>query len=193
METKIKAVDPRVKRTRHLLQQAFMELVNEKGFHAITVGDIAQRAMVNRATFYAHFEDKYALLDDCIREGFQQMLSSRLPHSTTLNTENLRQLILTVFDYIVQTHGHCSPADTQIEPRFKTMIQHELYQILLNWLQKVTTDPSRSASIETIATVISWSIFGAGIAWNQGNTRLTKEETVHQVMAVINKGLSGVL
>src|ERR1700690_1925078 len=50
--------DPRVKRTRLLLEQAFMVVLKEKGFQTITVQDIAQRAGVNRATFYAHFEDK---------------------------------------------------------------------------------------------------------------------------------------
>ena len=56
-------VDPRVKRTRQSLEQAFVDLLHEKGFQAITVQDITQRAGLNRATFYAHFPDKYALLD----------------------------------------------------------------------------------------------------------------------------------
>src|SRR6266849_3955451 len=74
-----KGVDPRVKRTRQLLQQAFLELFREKSFASITVQDIAERATVNRATFYAHFEDKYALLDSMIREQFQQVAASKLP------------------------------------------------------------------------------------------------------------------
>src|SRR5207245_2778046 len=63
MVTQAKGVDPRVKRTRKLLQQAFIELFQEKGFAAISIQDITERATVNRATFYAHFPDKYALLD----------------------------------------------------------------------------------------------------------------------------------
>lgn len=55
--------DPRVKRTRQLLMQAFMELLKEKkDISSISVQDIAERATLNRATFYAHFEDKYAFL-----------------------------------------------------------------------------------------------------------------------------------
>jgi len=60
--------DPRVKRTRQLLQQALMDLLREKGFQAITVQDIAERATLNRATFYAHFTDKYDLIDNVMRE-----------------------------------------------------------------------------------------------------------------------------
>lgn len=57
------AEDLRVRRTRKLIQNALIELTIEKGFSAVTVRDIAQRAMVNRATFYRHYQDKYDLLD----------------------------------------------------------------------------------------------------------------------------------
>src|SRR6516162_8640216 len=52
--------DLRIRRTHHFLQEAMIELITEKGFEAITVGDIAERAMINRATFYRHYQDKYA-------------------------------------------------------------------------------------------------------------------------------------
>src|SRR6266487_1020083 len=79
MPTVEKSVDPRVKRTRKLLQQAFLELFQEKGFASISIQDITERATVNRATFYAHFSDKYALLDSIIREQFQHSVAERLP------------------------------------------------------------------------------------------------------------------
>jgi len=55
-------LDPRVRRTRQSIVQAFMKLINQKGFQAISVQDITEQAGINRATFYAHFPDKYALL-----------------------------------------------------------------------------------------------------------------------------------
>jgi AcrR family transcriptional regulator len=55
--------DLRVRRTRKLLQEALIDLTVEKGFSSVTVRDIAERAMVNRATFYRHYRDKYDLLD----------------------------------------------------------------------------------------------------------------------------------
>jgi AcrR family transcriptional regulator len=54
-------VDPRVKKTRVLLQ-----LISEKGFDAITVKDLTQYAEINRATFYQHYYDKFDLLDQNI-------------------------------------------------------------------------------------------------------------------------------
>jgi len=48
-------VDPRIRRTRMLLEDAFSELIREKDFQSITIQDITARAGINRATFYAHF------------------------------------------------------------------------------------------------------------------------------------------
>lgn len=50
--------DRRSRRTRHLLGRAWLELIREKGYDAITVNDIIERANVGRSTFYAHYHDK---------------------------------------------------------------------------------------------------------------------------------------
>lgn len=62
--------DLRVRRTRKLLQQAFIELTVEKGFASLTVSDITERAMVNRSTFYRHYVDKYDLLEQFMDEMY---------------------------------------------------------------------------------------------------------------------------
>ncbi|MBV8928044.1 MAG: TetR/AcrR family transcriptional regulator C-terminal domain-containing protein [Mycobacteriaceae bacterium] len=54
--------DRRVRRTRQLLHDAFIELVLEKGYDKTTIQDILDRADVGRSTFYAHYRDKEALL-----------------------------------------------------------------------------------------------------------------------------------
>jgi AcrR family transcriptional regulator len=60
--------DLRVRRTRKLLQKALLDAASEKGFAQVTVRDITERAMVNRATFYRHYEDKYDLLRQYLEE-----------------------------------------------------------------------------------------------------------------------------
>ncbi len=57
-----KVQDRRVQRTRKLLQDALIALILEKGYEAVTVQDIIDRANVGRSTFYAHFIDKQQLL-----------------------------------------------------------------------------------------------------------------------------------
>ena len=93
MATQINLDDPRVKRTRQLLQQAFISLMMERRFRDITVQEIADRATVNRATFYAHFEDKFDLLDSAIRERFKQELAARMPNVSVWSEDHLRLLI----------------------------------------------------------------------------------------------------
>ena len=61
-------MDRRVRRTVHALQGALIELILERGFEAITVSDITERADVGRSTFYAHFADKEDLLQGSLEQ-----------------------------------------------------------------------------------------------------------------------------
>jgi AcrR family transcriptional regulator len=66
--------DPRVLRTRKLLQDAFIELMGDHSFESITVQDITDTARVNHATFYRHYPDKYHLSDAIFTEALDSML-----------------------------------------------------------------------------------------------------------------------
>jgi AcrR family transcriptional regulator len=55
--------DPRIRKTRRALVQAYLDLCAEGGGESATVASIAERAEVNRATFYRHFEDKEDLAE----------------------------------------------------------------------------------------------------------------------------------
>lgn len=61
-------------RTRGLIRQAFLDLVDEKGFAEVTVSDIATRAMINRATFYRYFRDKHHLAEHIFVEIVAEVL-----------------------------------------------------------------------------------------------------------------------
>ncbi len=49
-------LDPRVRRTRGLILSSFESLLAEKNFEGISVQDVTEKAQINRATFYAHFQ-----------------------------------------------------------------------------------------------------------------------------------------
>jgi len=57
--------DRRVQRTRELLQKALIELVGERGYDAITIQAIVERANVGRTTFYLHYGSKDELFVSC--------------------------------------------------------------------------------------------------------------------------------
>ena len=60
------------RRSKRLIRQAFQELLAERGFHKITVTDIVDRADLNRSTFYAHYQDIYAIVDEMQEEIIQR-------------------------------------------------------------------------------------------------------------------------
>lgn len=59
------------RRSRRMIRQAFEALLQERGFHKITVTDIVERADLNRSTFYAHYPDIYGIVDEMQEEIIQ--------------------------------------------------------------------------------------------------------------------------
>ena len=80
MATGKKSSHKNAARSRHLIKQAFAELLNEKDMAKITVTDIVERANISRGTFYAHYLDVYDLYSailsnivEAIDEAFDKM------------------------------------------------------------------------------------------------------------------------
>ncbi len=191
MMTEVKGVDPRVKRTHQLLQQALQELSQEKCFASITVQDIAERATLNRATFYAHFEDKYELVDSIIRKQFQREVASKLPPGSRWEVTTLRVLIGAVFDFLPEVHNQCQPTATPFEPLFERAVQQELAKLFVSWLEQApASETAWRVPRETIALVMSWAIFGAAVQWSRGGRTPSAEQMVDQVLIVITEGVA---
>jgi len=163
------ALDPRVKRTRQLLYRAFMELLAEKGFEAITVGDITSRSTLHRTTFYSHFTDKFALLETMIGDDFQAVLDTRLANAGNCQ-EGLRQLILAVCDFFDKVASGCQKHQRQFEPIMETRIKAIVRDFLLQGpLRETASDPDAHLR----ATMASWSICGAALEWSRTKPNTT--------------------
>jgi AcrR family transcriptional regulator len=184
-------VDPRVKRTRKLLVDAFMSLIAEKGFDDITVQDIAARATVNRATFYAHFEDKYALVDALIRDGFVQTLRQRMAAPASSAQEHLRRLILAVCDYWTALHAQCKHSyrtfDALVEAQVKAQLRDQVRLDLLARSGPASQSHSRS---ELLATILSWGIYGAALEWSRRPRGQPAEAFAEEALPLIAASLT---
>ena len=62
-------------RSREKIRQAYVELIHEKGTVDITVKELVERADVNRSTFYAHYQDIYAVIEEIEDEIVQKMFA----------------------------------------------------------------------------------------------------------------------
>jgi len=182
--------DPRVKRTRQLLVQAFNDLLDEKrNLYSISVHDIATRASVNRATFYAHFEDKFAFLEYWMTEKFQIIIQQRLPEDSAFSKDNLQVLVRTIFQFLVRFRQYLTPGDKQFEPMLEKAMQKELYRILLRWLK---SEPIRSIPLEKLeatALVVSWGVFGSALQWSRETQIRSLESMVEHVIEVVTVNL----
>ena len=60
--------DLRVIKTKKILFNTLLELMKNKNFEKIKISDICEESLINRSTFYAHYEDKYELLMELFEE-----------------------------------------------------------------------------------------------------------------------------
>ncbi|HEY7415095.1 MAG TPA: TetR/AcrR family transcriptional regulator [Ktedonobacteraceae bacterium] len=71
-----KADNLRVRRTKILLRDALIALIEDRGFDALTVGELAERAMVSRAAFYRSYRDKYDLVEQIFEEAMSTLFNA---------------------------------------------------------------------------------------------------------------------
>lgn len=145
--------------------RALTELLMEKPFDTISVNDIAERSTVNRATIYDHFKDKFALLEEMIGENFRAAFAVRMEKTTGTCPFAIRQLVLTVCDFLEKLAKHCCKADASFAAIIEAKIRSTVRDFLLERsLADVNSDP---ADAELRATMASWAICGAAREWSR--------------------------
>lgn len=98
--------DLRVKRTNKMIIESFFQLVEEKGYDAVTIQGIADKAMINRATFYAHFKDKQNLYEhifDFAIHAFTSVIDSDQPfENNRIEVKKIEYLLTNIYINIQQ-------------------------------------------------------------------------------------------
>ena len=98
------STDPRVLRSRQMLMESLLRLLNRKEFEDISIQEIADEATLNRATFYLHYADKNALLQAMTAARFNDLIARRGLSFTNCDGA-LRAIALGVCDYLAETTG----------------------------------------------------------------------------------------
>lgn len=110
--------------------------------------------MVNRATFYYHFKDKYDLLDKALSEVLLVNLSSEKYEESELNEEALVSIFIAVtnFQKSLSTRCHGGYEDT-IARIIREQLEVVLYKMLIKHRQ-----PKIIKALKVTAVLLSWGI-----------------------------------
>ncbi|GIO22089.1 TetR-like C-terminal domain-containing protein [Oceanobacillus sp. J11TS1] len=76
-----KSNDLRIVKTKQLLKESLLSLLGEIEFEEITIKKLTERAQINRSTFYAHFYDKFDLLEKTINDELVSFVEEVAPKS----------------------------------------------------------------------------------------------------------------
>lgn len=98
-----KKEDLRVKKTKANLYKGLIELMEEKSFEDIKVIDICNASLINRSTFYDHFNDKFELLNSFIND-LKIELINRLNSYKNIEVETVKEFFMIIvkelFNYL---------------------------------------------------------------------------------------------
>jgi len=158
---KDKKLDKRIVKTKQTLRSTLTRILQDTSIDNLTVQELCLKANVNRMTFYKHYEDKYALLSDCLFE-FSRQINANLLKTRSLDCTPA-QYCVSLLDELI---AFCSENGSFI----KTALIHgntaslyiisdslrEIFNSLLKSLMKDENDPS----IPYLASILSGSVEG---------------------------------
>jgi len=183
-ETLEQTVDPRIRRTRVLLQDALGKLLQEKEFDKISVQDIAEAATVNRATFYDHYADKYSLLECMVARRFMDLMAARGVSFDGNCGSALRAIVLGVCDYLVSLPRQECQRQVQMEPHMESAVIAVVRRMILDGVER--HPPGNGVPAGMLAATLSWAIFGAAKEWARTPERCSSDAVADQVMGLLS-------
>lgn len=170
--------DPRVLRTRKSIMDAFIELSTKKEFKDITIKDITTEAMINRATFYAHFEDIYDLLEKVLSEIFLINLDETILAKNELNEETAVSIFKAITNFQRSLSSRCHRGYEETIARIiKDQLEVIFYRMLLAKHDKADTE-----ALKIAAVMLSWGMYGASVEWRRSSMTISPEEFIKKVI-----------
>lgn len=168
--------DLRVVKTKKAIFDALIQLMKENAFENIKVSDICLGALINRSTFYAHYNDKYDLISSFI-QNLTEELKYDLEQNSHISTSKEYYLeMLKLFFSHVEKHKKAY-ASILIHNRnsiMMDMIYQTLREDIQNHLPFRTNIPS-----DIVSSFYLGAVFHTAMEWLASNNKYTKEEILH--------------
>ncbi|MFC9538797.1 TetR/AcrR family transcriptional regulator [Lysinibacillus sp. NPDC056959] len=169
-----KKQDPRAIRSKRVFKEAVVDiLIENPDISKLTVQKIAQRAELNRATFYLHFVDINDLLKQVVYDIFDDLLSKMSPTLQIDNLNNQEQLI-TFLDYI---YKHRKILAVLFEhPGFNKKMHMTLKDLIV--IQRKSEGADSTLSMDILAS----SILGILMWWLRNGVHFSSEYIANQIV-----------
>lgn len=177
-------MDPRSARTRQSLQQALFELARERGLDEISIADIAERAGVNRSSFYQHYADKDTLLADAI-DAVVEEAGAAIPVIGDISAEPPAILIeylrhveenAAVYSRVFGEHG---------SPIALARLQERIQAIVIDAVASSHADAFGDIPSDVLAAGLSGSVLGVLGVWLTRDPRPPVETAVTWLWTVL--------
>lgn len=181
-----KHLDPRVRRTRKLLQDAFMELMAERPCDEIAVGDVTERAGVNRATFYAHYDDFQHFASEMLHHELQTALRARISAATPLSCDTLTEFGAALFEFFDDFYRRCVHVDGEKQLNIAVTLQETIHSFLTTWLRKTPNWVGMfpGSTLENVVTTLSWALYGGATRWSRLAQRPAASQAAREIVAL---------
>jgi AcrR family transcriptional regulator len=158
--------------------------MQQKSFEEISVQDITDLADVNRATFYDHYNDKFALLDAMVAGGFHKLLAERKIIFDGTCPSAASAIILATCDYLTATHanGECN-RNSAFEPLAEAGIVAAIRRVLLGGMEDKAVP--EHITPEMVATTAAWAIYGAVKQWFYTPDHTSSSDIVQPILQMV--------
>jgi AcrR family transcriptional regulator len=183
--------DRRSLRTRKMLWEALIALIQEKEYSEITIQDIADRANVNRVTFYLHYRDKQDLLESSMEVIFNELTSKITP----LTGENFRfdvppEGMTLVYQYIAENaRFYRIILGKNGIPFLIDRFRKYLSQLTIQRFRLLIPPESQGPiPLEMVAEYAAGSIIGLINWWLENGLPISPEKFAHQTLLLTANG-----
>lgn len=187
-------LDRRVQRTRQLLRDALMELILEKGYDAITIQDITDRANLARATFYLHYQDKEELLVKSLEAVFEDLVSQMPPPGQWPLSDN--GPIAVAFNHTAENADLyriilSRQGRTTVPRRIRSYIAGYAEQFIEDYLAETGTTPL--VPVDVLANYIAGSLLAMVAWWLESDMPYAPEEMVQMYHRLVIFGVARIM
>ena len=178
--------DRRAKRSRRLLKEGLLSLMQEKRFQDITARDITESADLNRGTFYLHYPDTQALLEsieDDIMAEIQALVDQHLEEF--MDSPTLEPVLMPVLDYILEKRTAIELLLYNSAGNFLDKLQTLIYRNSLDYARKrfAIEDP---VQLDYFFSFVSFGIIAMVKVWIGQNMNLPKQKLIAYADALMD-------